>query len=362
MQTRSSWNAARIVLGGCFALALNISAQVQSQTSTASGTPTTQVMVERGTVVSVQGNDLFVEMSDGSVRHFPNVPESARVTVGNQQLGIHDLKPGMKLERTTVTTTTPQVVTTVQTVTGRVVNVTPPLSVILRLENGDIQQFRIPEGQRFMVDGRETDAWSLRRDMQVTATRITEAPVNRVAQNTNLTGKMPAMPANVPVLVELPRGGASSSVTANATITAIDKTNREVTLRSPQGNSFIVHAGDDVQRFNDLKVGDRVSATYFESIAWSVRRTGQSPLPSETQTLARREGGPGAAVASQKTSTVTVTAIDRATSSVTVKGPQGNILTFKVIDPKNLEDLKVGDRVDVSYTQGVLLRVDPVAG
>src|SRR6516165_12654113 len=131
-----------IVTSALFAtFAIAGGAQVQTQTSTTHGPASREVKVDRGTVESVEGNDLFVKMEDGSTRHFPNIPESARVTVGGQQLGIHDLKPGMKLERTITTTTTPEVVTTVQTVTGKVWHVTPPNSVILTLEDGTNQQF-----------------------------------------------------------------------------------------------------------------------------------------------------------------------------------------------------------------------------
>src|SRR6516164_285078 len=120
MNLISGWAKKTLVLSAvlcCLTLALTTSAQVQTNTSTATGTATKNVTVERGEVVLVDGNDLIVKMEDGSIRHFPNVPESARVTVDGQQLGIHDLKPGMKLQRTITTTTTPQMVTTVQTVT-----------------------------------------------------------------------------------------------------------------------------------------------------------------------------------------------------------------------------------------------------
>ena len=52
----------------------------------------------------------------------------------------------MKLQRTITTTTTPQLVTTVQTVTGTVWHVTPPNSVILRLENNTNQAFKNSQG------------------------------------------------------------------------------------------------------------------------------------------------------------------------------------------------------------------------
>src|SRR5215472_1087807 len=87
------------------AFCLSANAQVQSNTQTATGQASKQVSVERATVEYVSGNDLVVKMSDGTVRHISNVPESARVTVGGRELGIHDLKPGMTLERTITTTT-----------------------------------------------------------------------------------------------------------------------------------------------------------------------------------------------------------------------------------------------------------------
>jgi len=76
------------------ALTLSTAAQVQTDTITTSGQPTTEVKVDRGTVVLVDGNDLVVKAEDGHLRHFANVPESARAIVDGQELGIHDLKPG----------------------------------------------------------------------------------------------------------------------------------------------------------------------------------------------------------------------------------------------------------------------------
>ena len=123
---------------------LSMSAQVQTETTTTSGPATAEVKVDRATVVLVDGNDLVVKTQGGKLVHFANVPESARATVDGQQLGIHDLKPGMTLERTITTTTTPQTITTVKSVTGTVWYVNPPSSVILTLEDGTNQAFKIP--------------------------------------------------------------------------------------------------------------------------------------------------------------------------------------------------------------------------
>src|SRR5690348_17702353 len=83
-----------------FTLVLSVTAQVQTTTNTTSGAATHEVTVERGEVVLVSGNDLVVKMEDGSLRDFHDVPESDRVTVDGRELGIHDLKPGMKLQKT----------------------------------------------------------------------------------------------------------------------------------------------------------------------------------------------------------------------------------------------------------------------
>jgi LPXTG-motif cell wall-anchored protein len=188
--------------------ATSMKAQVQTETTTAKGESSHQVQVDRGEVVMVDGNDLFVRNEDGRIVHFPNLPESTKVNVGGQQVGIHELKPGTKLERTITTTTTPQTVTTVQNVTGTVWHVTPPTSVILRLEDGTHQQFRIPRGTKFNINGRDTDVRDLRRGMTVTATRVVEEPMTVASQHRQVTGTLPpppAPPANVPVIIAVSR-------------------------------------------------------------------------------------------------------------------------------------------------------------
>jgi hypothetical protein len=191
------------------ALSLNMNAQVQTQSSTAVGQASHDVTVERGEVVLVSGNDLVVKMDDGSIRHFANVPESVKVDVDGQQLGIHDLKPGMKLQRTIVVTTVPKTITTVKSVTGKVWHVSPPNSVILTLEDGTNQQFSIPKGQKFTVDGQVTDAWGLKKGQTISATKIVEEPITVMQQQRKLTGSMPppppAPPADVPILQSCPR-------------------------------------------------------------------------------------------------------------------------------------------------------------
>jgi LPXTG-motif cell wall-anchored protein len=182
-----------------------MNAQVDTTTKVATNGPAArQVKVETGTVVLVSGNDLWVKDSAGQIRHFPNVPESVRVTVNGQQLGIHDLKPGMTVSRTTITTTVPKVTTTVQTVTGKVWYVNPPSSVILTLADNTNQKFTIPKGQMFNVNGQMTDAFGLKKGMEISATKVVEVPETVVTEKKILAGKMPPPPppaADQPILI-----------------------------------------------------------------------------------------------------------------------------------------------------------------
>jgi hypothetical protein len=208
MKSKTGWTRTWLVLAVgamCLAFTLSMSAQVKTETTTERGQAVHETTVERGEVVLVKGNDLVVKTENGEIRHFANVPESARATVDGQQLGIHDLKPGMKLQRTLTVTTTPKTVTTVQTVKGKVWHISPPNSVILTLEDGTNQQFKIPKGQKFTVDGQETDAWGLKKGMKVSATKIVEVPETEVEHQRQLTGSMPPPPppppADAPILI-----------------------------------------------------------------------------------------------------------------------------------------------------------------
>ena len=208
MNSRVSWSRVGTMLAvGAINLvfAVSMSAQVEKETATTHGASTKEVSVESGEVVLVEGNDLIIRNDQGQIVHFPNVPNSTKFHVGGQELSVHDLKPGMKLQRTITTTTTPQTITTIQTVTGRVCYVSPPNSLILTLENGTNQQFKIPQDQKFNVDGKMVDAFDLEKGMQISATKIVEVPMTVTTQQKSVTGTMPppspTLPVDAPLLV-----------------------------------------------------------------------------------------------------------------------------------------------------------------
>ena len=224
---RTTWIKAGITLAIgmlCLAVAVSTSAQVQTETHVKSGTPTKEVTIESGEVVAVKGNDLFVKMADGTMEDF-RVPAGAKVKVDGQMVAVQDLKPGTKLQRATVVTTTLQVVMTIESVEGKVWHVNPPVSVILTLANGENQMFKIPDGQKFIVGGQEVDAWHLKKGMLVSAVRVTEAPATSVTKQTHVAG---TIAADQPVLIAQgspkPAPAAAGTTTAGGTTTAAETT------------------------------------------------------------------------------------------------------------------------------------------
>jgi hypothetical protein len=149
-------------------------------------------------------------------------------------------------------------------------------------------------------------------------------------------------------------------VTITATIEAIDKSARLVTLKGPKGNLATVYVDPSMKRFDELKVGDKVTAKYYESIAVRVRQPGDAAPQAESAGVTRGTGAsPGATASVQETVTVNVVSVDKANQAVTVKRKDGGIVSMRVENPKYLEMVKAGDTVDITYTQALLVEVSP---
>lgn len=226
-----------LLVGGalCVAFSSPVASQVQSTEKVEHGATVHDINIERGEIVYVSGNDVVVKMEDGSLRNFDNVPDSSTIKVDGKTLNVHQLEPGMKVERQTITSTTPRMITRVETVSGKVWHIQPPRSVTLTLENGQNQTFRIPEGTKFTVNGQETNAWGLKKGMTVSAQRVTEIPETVVTQQVKHTGTMPPPPAptqGVPILIVMTPAAPATAETAQAepAPTKLPKTASELPL------------------------------------------------------------------------------------------------------------------------------------
>jgi hypothetical protein len=152
----------------------------------------------------------------------------------------------------------------------------------------------------------------------------------------------------------------TEAIELTARIEAIDKTERLVTLKDQEGEVETIYCGPEVKRFDELKVGDTVTFRYYESMAYAIRKPGQpSGLPAQTGPKVTRGEGPRPAgtVAQQETATVTVKAIDAKVPSITVLTEDGRTVSFKIEDKRNLKDVRAGDKVEITYTEAVMISV-----
>jgi len=221
-----------VVVGLSMAFALSVSAQVQTQTTTTtSGEATHEVKVDNAEVVYVNGNDVVLKMENGTFEDLRNVAQGTKITVDGTEIGIQDVKVGMKLQKTVTTTTTPKLVTTVHTVTGKVWQVTPPKSVTLTLDDGTNQRFDIPKDQKFNINGQMTDAWGLKKGMTISATKVVEEPVTSVSVKHELAGTMPpAPPPDAPLLIAVVMLPHSPAAPAAEKETTLPKTGSHLPL------------------------------------------------------------------------------------------------------------------------------------
>jgi len=148
--------------------------------------------------------------------------------------------------------------------------------------------------------------------------------------------------------------------TVKATVEAIDLQNRVVTLKGPKGKVFDLKVGERVKNLPQVKVGDEVVVKYYESIALTVMSPGpgEGVKTSEAVVAAKPGERPAGAVARQVTVTATVQDISPKKTYVTLKGPEGKTVDVRVRDPKNLENVKVGDQVIITYTEGLAISVE----
>jgi hypothetical protein len=147
--------------------------------------------------------------------------------------------------------------------------------------------------------------------------------------------------------------------TETGTIEAIEASSRTLTLKKADGTFVTTVAAPDIKRFDELKLGDTVNVRYYENVIIRVKQPGESDVASGVKgTTGSEQVLPGGTRAKQVTITATITAIDPAAPSITFTGPQGWKYSSKVQDTEALAKVKVGDKVDIVWTEAMLVSVE----
>ena len=148
------------------------------------------------------------------------------------------------------------------------------------------------------------------------------------------------------------------AVTISGTVEAIDATARTLTVKGSKGNFVPITVPKSAERFSEIKVGDTITARYYDNITITVKPAGEPAVDATEDAVTKRTGGPGGTAATQRTITATIVAIDNKVPSVTFKGEKVNWnYSSRVADKAALAKVKVGDRVDITWTEALTVAV-----
>ena len=155
----------------------------------------------------------------------------------------------------------------------------------------------------------------------------------------------------------------AETVKASAVVTAIDKATRKVTLKTAKGKSFEVVAGEEVKNFDQIKVGDKLVVQYVQALTMEVKPGGGLRSSTQTTDTAQAKPGerPGAAGAREVTVTADVMAVNPKAMTITVRGPNGNIIDLMVKNPDHFKAVKVGDQIQAVYVEALAIAIEPAA-
>jgi hypothetical protein len=165
--------------------------------------------------------------------------------------------------------------------------------------------------------------------------------------------------------VDVIRAPGSATVVGTAkvtaTIVAIEPDTRAVTLKDGKGRVVQVEVGEEAHNFDQLKVGDIVTTEYREAISLSLSKTSGPRSAKQRFTEKRAEPGarPGGTIGREITVMADVLSVNPKEKTVTLKGPEGNVVDVYVDDPEQMKHVRKGDQVEVVYTEAVAISVTP---
>jgi hypothetical protein len=160
-----------------------------------------------------------------------------------------------------------------------------------------------------------------------------------------------------------PVTAASTGITLQGQITALDKPTRAVTVAGNDGSSLTVKAGPEVRNFDQLKVGDRVLLDYRAAVALDLQPAGSDQVgitSAQANTVPIRGATPGGAMTNTITLVTEVAAVDPVANTIALRGPSGNtqLIAVEREDLRaKLPSVKRGDLLRISYTEAVALGI-----
>jgi len=148
----------------------------------------------------------------------------------------------------------------------------------------------------------------------------------------------------------------TQTTTISGTIETIDKNKRAMNIKTADGKFVAVNVPDSVRRFPEFKVGDKIKATYNNAVIVRLKPAGEAAVDTaETSSTAMQSSGSAAMV---RRMTASITDIDKSASAITFVGPNGWKYSRRVVDPTVFDQVKVGDRVDITWNTDLTVALE----
>ena len=155
----------------------------------------------------------------------------------------------------------------------------------------------------------------------------------------------------------------SELVEVEGTITKINKETREITIKGSNGELDTITAGEEVERFDEIEVGDVITLEYLKFLRAEFRKPTAEEIEEPLVMMAEAEKAemdaePGAAIGAVVKAVVSIQVINLPFMFVVIEGPNGNLTTIDVEDEELIKQLHVGQVVILTYGEAVAISLN----
>ncbi len=168
-----------------------------------------------------------------------------------------------------------------------------------------------------------------------------------------IVGTTVALSTSAVLAETIPVTGAITTTSITGSVVAVDQEQRILTIRNLEGRFQVLHVPAEVGALDQIKIGNSLSVDKTQAILVDIKKGGdKAPIGSTKEVTVDREPGtkPSGTIVDTTTLTGRVESVDRANSTVTVRGPNSTQV-FSVKDQSLLKSVAPGDSVEATYMQ-----------
>jgi hypothetical protein len=190
-----------------------------------------------------------------------------------------------------------------------------------------------------------------------------------LALQVKLASEIPLVPIEGDITGEFSGGSVSlkgvpgrtvvQAYEVTASVAAIDRATRKVTIVDPTGIKTTIKCGPEVVNFDQVSVGDQLKMRVTEQLVVEMADPAERTEHRQTALVALAPEGskPGGIVAEATQVTAVVTALDPETHTATLQFEDGTRKTFPVRKDIDLAKRKVGEKVTFRLTESVAISI-----